>query len=98
MTSGGSTGSQADQPAFVVHVDGRNNTRLAIPVATFLVAGVRMSDVRPPLTVSERDGHLEVLLGAAAGRYVADVAGLPAQSRDWPERIDCVSDWVAGGL
>ncbi len=79
----------------VIKADGNNNVRLALPVGAFEAAEVLPSAHPEVVEPSGLPGHLEVTVGAAGSRYLADLTGLPPKPREWPEEIDGIAKVVA---
>ena len=85
-------------PVRLIHADGNNNVRLALPLATLVTAGVDASSHDVVVGPSFQPGHAEVTVGAAGSRFLAEVAGLPADPDRWPETIDGIALIVAGAI
>lgn len=68
---------------------------LALPVSALDAVGVGESSHDLVIGTSSRPGHVEVTVGAAAARFLADVAGLPPDPDVWPDTIDGVARIVA---
>lgn len=83
-----------EDSAFVLHVDGNNNVRLALPKGAFVAVGIEPSD-HDILGSSDIPGHYEARFGAASGKYIADIAGLPRDPHEWPAKVHGVARWLA---
>lgn len=90
--------ASSDPPVHLVSANGHNNARLAVPVSAFAAAHVRLSDLRLPVEESGRRGHVELVVGAAGSRYIADVVGLAAKPKDWPDSFCGAAHWIAGAV
>lgn len=85
--------ARSGSPVRIISVDGRNNVTIDIPAALFAANGLRPLDHDPVagFAPSGRD-LVRVKLGAAAGRYLADLAGLTALPTRLPAMIPGVAD------
>lgn len=92
------TESEPRHPVRLIHADGNNNVRLALPMAALAAAGVDASSNDVIVGPSFQPDHVEVTVSAAGSRFLADVAGLPADPDLWPETIDGIALIVAGAV
>lgn len=98
MSPATSRSGAVDPPVHVVKADGKNNARLAVPLTAFTAAQVRLAENRPPVEASDRKGHVELVVGAAGSRYIADVVGLPSKLEEWPPSFSGAAQWIAGAV